>query len=257
MTSPINAEITAPIVRVEVRHGRRLGLMFTTKALAAARRRGLDLVLQGPKANPPFCEIMDVSRYIYNDELALQFASASPVPLEPISGIPIPQASKSFLADSGLPKQFFGYQVDYDPRGLLRLDQHLESRRRSEAEAFAITCRRLEREPSMQRYFVAANPVDLTRYYRLGEMDRGNILSVERDTGNILAIDIAGFEGYRLPTFINSDVILLAQFYKLLGEAAVEDGEIVRSQFTALDAKAMEDPDYFWPLVVEEFEEGL
>ncbi|WP_145059385.1 hypothetical protein [Lignipirellula cremea] len=47
--------MTPPTVRVEVRHGLKLGVMSTSDALAEARRRGVDLVLQAASCDPPRC----------------------------------------------------------------------------------------------------------------------------------------------------------------------------------------------------------
>jgi hypothetical protein len=257
-STQVNAEITIPTVRVEVRHGPALGIMHTPLALNEARRRGVDLVLQAPLADPPMCEIVDMSRYIYNDEIAAHaFDTAHPT-VDPIPTLPIPSTSKEFLTKGGLPERFIEFRIDYDRAGLVRLDKYAGWWRRIEQVAFADTCRRLERQPEMCRYFVLPHPVDLRRYYRLGEMDIGNTLCIERDSGNIVSIDIAGFDGYSPPAFINSDVASFGQFITMFTEAQEDDRTTIRARLAALDAKAMEDRDQgFWSTLVEEFEAGM
>jgi hypothetical protein len=257
-SSQVNAEITIPTVRVEVRHGPALGVMSTTLALAEARRRGVDLVVQAPLADPPMCEIMDMSRYIYNDEITAHAMNAPSPTFDPIPALPIPPKSKEFLAEGGLPQPFIEFQLDYDRVGFVRLDKYAECWRRIEQMAFTDTCRRLQRQPEMWRYFVLPNPVDLARYYRVGEMDIGNTLCIERDSGNIVSIDIAGFDGYSPPVFINSDVTKFGRFITMFTEAQEDDRGRIRAQLTALDPKAMEDRDQgFWCTLVEEFEAGM
>jgi Translation initiation factor IF-3, N-terminal domain/SUKH-4 immunity protein len=257
-SSQVNAEITISTVRVEVRHGPSLGVMRTTVALAEARQRGVDLVLQAPLADPPMCEIMDMSRYIYNDEIAAHAMNAAPPTVDPVSTLPIPSKSKGFLTEGGLPERFIEFRIDFDRAGLVRLDRYAEWWRRIERVAFADTCRRLERKPGMWRYFSLPHPVDLARYYRLGEMDIGNTLCIERDSGNIVSIDIAGFDGYSPQVFINSDVMSFGQFITMFTEAQEADWTTIRARLAALDPSAMEDRDQgFWSTLVEEFEAGM
>jgi hypothetical protein len=257
-SSQVNAEIAIPSVRVEVRHGATLGVMPTTLALAEARRRGVDLVLQAPLADPPLCEIMDMSRYIYNEEIAAHAMNAPRPGVHPILTLPIPPKSKEILTERSLPERFIEFRLDYDRGGLVRLDKYVEWWRVIEKLAFTETCRRLQRQPEMWRYFVVPNPVDTARYYRLGEMDIGNTLCIERDSGTIVSIDIAGFDGYLPLGFINSDLSKFGQFITLFTEAQEDDGSSIRVRLTALDPKAMEDRDQgFWSTLVEEFEAGM
>jgi hypothetical protein len=257
-SSQVNGEITVPRVRVEVRHGRALGIMPTAKALAEARRRGVDLVLQGPLADPPLCEIMDMSRYIYNDEIAVESGKPSPPVKEPTPGLPIPQDSKAFLTKGALPERFIEFRLDYDRAGLVRLDVYVEWWRQIEEVAYANTCRRLGREPEMWRYFVLPHPVRLSHYYRLGEMDRGTTLCIAQHSGKVVSVDIAGLDGYSPSVFINKDVGTFAKFVTIFTTATEGDRATLRSRFTAMDSKAMEDRDRgFWSTLVEEFEAGM
>jgi hypothetical protein len=251
----VNLEIRVPRVFVEVEEGPVLGIMPTADALSEARRRGLDLVLASPLAEPPGCEIRDISRYIYNDELAAQFASA-PVPgSEPMSTLPIPDTSKSFLAATGLPERFCEFRLDYDRAGLVRLDVYVEWCLQIERLAYAKMCRRLAREPFISREYVSPNPVDLSRYYRLGGMDVGMTVTIEVNSGRVMFIDIAGMDGYSPPQFVNSDVMRFGQFIRVFESANDSNLTTVRAQLAALDPKAMEDQDHgAWSDLLEELE---
>ena len=52
-----------PNVRVIAADGEMLGVMTLAEALRAAMKAGLDLVEVNPKASPPVCKILDLSRY--------------------------------------------------------------------------------------------------------------------------------------------------------------------------------------------------
>jgi translation initiation factor IF-3-like protein/SUKH-4 immunity protein of toxin-antitoxin system len=256
--SPVNSEITVPTVQVEVRWGPKLGIMSTSDALHEARRRGLDLVLHGPLAKPPFCEIMDMSGYVYNDELAAHSLDVPRPTIEPLAHLPIPSDSKRFLAHTGLPARFCEFRLDYDRNGLLRLDRYSQWWRQIEQSAFESTCRRLGRELDVWRYFLLPNPTDLSQYYWVGEMDTGMTLSIEQVSGRVISIDIAGFQGYSPPVFINSSVTMFAQFITIFTAANEEDRPTIRARLCALDPKAMEERDQgFWSPLVEEFEAGM
>src|SRR5262249_52166045 len=160
-----------------------------------------------------------------------------------------------FLIEGGLPPRFIEFRLDYDRAGLVRLDRYVDWWRGIEDIAFTNMCRRLERQPKMGRYFVAPNPTDLTRYYRLGEMDRATTLCIERDSGAIVVIDAAGFDGYSAPGFINTDVTIFAQFISIFTGAVDADRMTIRAKLTVLDPPAMKDRDQgFWSTMVEEFE---
>ncbi len=70
--TPINDEIAADEVRVlvDVPGGsdEMLGVMSRADAIAAAEERGLDLVLVGPKSEPPVCKIVSYDKYRFNAE---------------------------------------------------------------------------------------------------------------------------------------------------------------------------------------------
>jgi hypothetical protein len=232
--------------------------MPIVRALEEAGRRGLDLVLQTPLADPPLCEIMDMSRYIYNDQIAIQATKAPPLTPEPMLMLPIPEDAKSFLADPGLPERFLEFCLDYDRTGLIRLDRYVEWWREIERVAFSSTCLRLGRKPTMWRSFVLPHSVDLSRHYLLGEMDLGITLCIERDSARIYQIDIAGHEGYSAPAFVNSHVIKFGQFIVIFNSATDDDRTTIRSRLSALDPNAMEDRDRgFWSTLIEEFEAGI
>jgi hypothetical protein len=253
----VNSEITVPTVQVEVRWGPNLGIMSTKKALAEARRRGLDLVLDAALANPPSCEIMNMNRYIYNDELEIESKKAHPAPIEPMAGLPIPRKAKLFLARGGLPDEFVEFRINYDRAGLVRLDTYVEWWRQIEKVAFANTCRRLERRSRMSRDYVKPNPVDLSRYYRLGDADDWWALCIECESGSVVSIDIKGFKGYSPLTFINTDVVLFAKFISMYMGAQENERTRLRSRLKTLDRAAMRDQEGFWSHLVEEFELGM
>jgi hypothetical protein len=201
---------------------------------------------------------MDMSRYIYNDELAAASGRAHPPITEPIPGLPIPRKSKAFLTNVGLPERFVEFTLDYNRTGLVRLDVYVEWWRQIEKVAFAKTCHRLAREPEMWRYFVLPHPVHLSHYYRVGEMDIGMTLCIEKHSGNVYSIDIAGLDGYSPSVFINSDITTFGRFVTVYKTTKDHDRDTLRSRLTAMDPKAMEDADQgFWPLMIEEFEAGL
>jgi hypothetical protein len=257
---PVNMEIKLARVHVQVREGPDLGIMDTADALGEAGRRDLDLVLSAPLAKPPLCEIMDMSRCIYNDELAAQAGKAPPPRAESIPNLPIPSDAKALLAGTGLPTRFPEYHFDYDRIGVVRLDVYVEWWREIEKVAFANTCRRLGRQPVMWRDFVMPHLVNSSHFYRIGEEDDlVRTVCVEADSGRIFLIDIAGLDAYDPPVFINSDVVRFAEFIKIV--TSIENDNqcaTLRSHLTALDPKAMEDRDQgFWPPVVKEFEEGM
>jgi translation initiation factor IF-3 len=63
----INRQITCPSVRVK-KDGEHLGIMPTFQALDLAYREGLDLVEIVSNTNPPIVEIMDYSRFKFEEK---------------------------------------------------------------------------------------------------------------------------------------------------------------------------------------------
>ena len=61
-----NNEIRVGEVQLVNESGENLGAMDTRKALILAQEAGLDLVEVGPNVVPPVCKIMDLSKYLYN-----------------------------------------------------------------------------------------------------------------------------------------------------------------------------------------------
>jgi translation initiation factor IF-3 len=54
-----------PSVRVVGAAGQMLGVMTLAEALRLALKEGLDLVEVNPKAEPPICKLVDMTRYKY------------------------------------------------------------------------------------------------------------------------------------------------------------------------------------------------
>jgi translation initiation factor IF-3 len=64
----INAEITAPEVRLVSENGEPLGILSLRTALEAADEAGLDLVEIAPTAQPPVCKVMDFGKFKYQEQ---------------------------------------------------------------------------------------------------------------------------------------------------------------------------------------------
>ncbi len=64
--APINAEITAPQVRLVGDNIPEPGIYPRAKALAIADEMELDLVLISDKADPPVCKILDYQKFLYH-----------------------------------------------------------------------------------------------------------------------------------------------------------------------------------------------
>ncbi len=60
---PVNEQISAPVVRV-IDTDKDLGVMSLSDALSRAQAAGADLVLVGPKFDPPVCRIMNYAAYL-------------------------------------------------------------------------------------------------------------------------------------------------------------------------------------------------
>ena len=61
----INEQIRMTEVRLIDDEGEQQGVIPTSKALAMAQERGLDLVEVSPNANPPVCKLIDYGKYRY------------------------------------------------------------------------------------------------------------------------------------------------------------------------------------------------
>ncbi len=64
----INEEIRAKEVRLIDNAGEQLGVLATSKALALAYEKGLDLVEISPNSEPPVCRVMDYGKYKFERE---------------------------------------------------------------------------------------------------------------------------------------------------------------------------------------------
>ncbi len=69
---PINENIRVPEVMVIDGVGGQLGVLKTPDAISKAKEDGLDLVLVGPKGNPPVAKMMDQGKFKYEQEKQLQ-----------------------------------------------------------------------------------------------------------------------------------------------------------------------------------------
>jgi len=69
---PINENIRVPEVMVIDGEGGQLGVLKTDEAIAKAHEEGLDLVLVGPKGDPPVAKMMDQGKFKYEQEKQLQ-----------------------------------------------------------------------------------------------------------------------------------------------------------------------------------------
>lgn len=61
-----NEEIRAPEVRLIDEEKTQVGIVPTSKALAIAREKELDLVAISPDATPPVCRLLDYGKYLYS-----------------------------------------------------------------------------------------------------------------------------------------------------------------------------------------------
>jgi translation initiation factor IF-3 len=64
----MNEEIRDKEIRVIGHDGAPLGIMNTKDALKMAEEKELDLVMMSPNAKPPVCRIMDVGKFIYEQQ---------------------------------------------------------------------------------------------------------------------------------------------------------------------------------------------
>jgi hypothetical protein len=102
------------------------------------------------------------------------------------------------------------------------------------------------------------------RFLVIGD-DYGTRLGMKEHTGEIEAIDING----TLPTrFVNSSILTLLAFLEIyskkqpeLAQASDEEAskiaERMRDEMHSLDAKALDDPESWWSVILEQTEQGL
>ncbi|MEO8717402.1 MAG: translation initiation factor IF-3 [Burkholderiales bacterium] len=64
----INAEITAPQVRLVGEDTEQLGIVPVAEALRLAEERNVDLVEIAPTAQPPVCKLMDYGKFRYREQ---------------------------------------------------------------------------------------------------------------------------------------------------------------------------------------------
>lgn len=261
----VNSEITEPIVHVRVFRGSDLGIMPIAQALEQAQKLGLDLVLRSYEVKPPICEIIDMSRSLYKDEIEKE-AKQTPYPaLVTLNMTEMPSSSnednrlfisthelashfsdkrqvlsmvsarsvqtpfhiQKFLQTVGLPDRVLGnYKLDFGDIGLFRLDEYMEWYRLVEMKAFDNTCRRLGRKVNIERNFVAPFSIDIAEYYRLGEYHRMHALVMKSGSTEISIVDIMGKSDSNFPTLVNSSVEQFAQFIYLMEKAYSDINEM-------------------------------
>lgn len=68
----INEKISNPTLRVIGENGKQLGILKIEKALAKAKKAGLDLIEIAPKAKPPVAKIADFGKFRYQEEKKLK-----------------------------------------------------------------------------------------------------------------------------------------------------------------------------------------
>jgi translation initiation factor IF-3 len=66
--NPVNEDIRADKLRVIDDDGEQAGIMLREAALELADRRGLDLVLISPNADPPVAKVMDYGKYRFDQQ---------------------------------------------------------------------------------------------------------------------------------------------------------------------------------------------
>jgi translation initiation factor IF-3 len=67
-----NTEIRAPQLRVIGEDGKQVGVISRDEALAQAQKASLDLVEIAPKANPPVAKIVNIGKFLYQEEKKLK-----------------------------------------------------------------------------------------------------------------------------------------------------------------------------------------
>lgn len=71
----INNQITAPELRVVGPNGENFGVLGISEAIRKAEEFGLDLIEIAPTAKPPVAKIMDLGKYIYQEEKKIRGAA--------------------------------------------------------------------------------------------------------------------------------------------------------------------------------------
>ncbi|MDP1607168.1 MAG: translation initiation factor IF-3 [Rhodocyclaceae bacterium] len=66
-TQRVNAEITAPEIRLVGVDSEQLGIRSVREALQMAEEAGVDLVEIAPMATPPVCRLMDIGKFKYQE----------------------------------------------------------------------------------------------------------------------------------------------------------------------------------------------
>lgn len=64
----LNAQITAPEVRLVGEEGEQLGIVTITEAMRLAEEKEIDLVEIAPLAVPPVCKLMDFGKFKYREQ---------------------------------------------------------------------------------------------------------------------------------------------------------------------------------------------
>lgn len=176
-------------------------------------------------------------------EFAAQWGADQLLRYEPaaLEGVHIPDASKRFLIEAGLPRQAsLELEFDLSADELPTLPEALEEERLS---------------------------AGFNRYRPIGVDTATTICLDEQDNGHIYAVDIDG----TIPTrFMNSSVPQLAEFLlvfrsgagitlpKLASEENLEaSAHALEEQFRRIDPAVFGDEDNWWPLIVMQRRDGM
>lgn len=157
-----------------------------------------------------------------------------------LDGVHIPEISKHFLIEAGLPRQ-----AD------LELEFDLSS----------------DELPTLPEALEEDLPARFNRYRPIGVDTATTICLDERDNGRIYAVDIDG----NIPTrFMNSSVPQLAEFLlvfrngagvelpQLASEEELEASALaLEHEFRRIDPSVFSDEDNWWPLIVTQRRDGL
>lgn len=158
-----------------------------------------------------------------------------------LEGVDIPEVSKRFLVEAGLPRQAdLELEFDLSPEELPTLPEALE-------------------EENLPAFF--------DRYRPIGVDTATTICLDERDKGRIYAVDIDG----AIPTrFMNSSVPQLAEFLlvfrdgagvtlpTLASEKELEaSAQALEEQFRRIDPAVFSDEDNWWPLILTQRRDGM
>ena len=164
------------------------------------------------------------------------------MPYKPVAftGLPIPEASRRFLVEAGLPQQA-GLELEFDlpPDELFTL-----------AEAF---------EQDLPAFFNRYRPIGL---------DAATAICLDESDGwRLYAVDVDGALPIR---FVNSGVPQLAEFLLVfregagvrLPELASEEeleasAQALEREFGRIDPSVFSDPENWWPLIIMQRRDGL